>query len=159
VSVYVVDASVAAKWYLEEEHTEAALCVLNNGNSLHAPDFLLLEMDSVLWKNIRCGNIAGSDGDDIRAALRACSIQYHRFDVLRDQAYSIARRTGCTVYDCLYVALAADLGEKLVTADRRLCGRLAGGPFTDHVLWVEDIGREETPARVRDARGRRRRRR
>jgi len=32
----------------------------------------------------------------------------------------LAAQSGCTAYDCEFVALAADLGTRLVTADRRV---------------------------------------
>ena len=50
MSLYVVDASVAAKWFIEEVHAEAALALLRESNRLHAPDFLLVEMDGLLCK-------------------------------------------------------------------------------------------------------------
>jgi predicted nucleic acid-binding protein len=45
MSVYVVDASVAAKWFFEEAYSEDASRPLHAKYRLHAPDFLLLELD------------------------------------------------------------------------------------------------------------------
>ncbi len=101
MSTYVVDASVAAKWFFKEDHTEAALRVLGGGDQLHAPDFFLLEMDNVLCKHVRRGDITFADGDNIRATLRTSDMCYHPFDPPQDHAYAIASRTGCTVYDCV----------------------------------------------------------
>ncbi len=50
MSIYVVDASVAAKWFLEEDYTTEAFRLLALGNTLHAPDFMLLDIDHVLCK-------------------------------------------------------------------------------------------------------------
>ena len=36
---------------------------------------------------------------------------------------SLATQTGCSAYDCEYVALAQDLGVTLVTADRKLASK------------------------------------
>lgn len=41
----IVDASIAAKWFLEEDLSDAARRVLRRGNNLYAPDFLLLESE------------------------------------------------------------------------------------------------------------------
>jgi predicted nucleic acid-binding protein len=42
------------------------------------------------------------------------------------EAMAIALRRGCSVYDCLYLALADRIDGRLVTADRRLVNALAG---------------------------------
>jgi len=141
LSVYVVDASVAAKWFARERHAESSLGLLSEGNRLHAPDFFVLEMDSVLCKWIRRGVIAEAEGDEIRSALERLPIQKHPFSVLRDSAYRIANRTGRGLYDCLYVALAALVGGPMVTADRSLYEGIRKGRLAEHVLWVGNLER------------------
>jgi predicted nucleic acid-binding protein len=46
------------------------------------------------------------------------------YPLLRN-AYTIATRFQCTVYDSIYVALAVVSGQPLVTADERLANALA----------------------------------
>lgn len=140
MSVYIVDASIAAKWFVEEEFADAALRLFDDANQLHAPDFLLLEMDSVLCKWIRRGTITVMDASDIRTALRQYPIHTHSFLGLLDPAYAIANQTGRSIYDCLYVVLATLLDGQMVTADRGLYDGLADGPLAEHVVWVDDIG-------------------
>lgn len=139
MNIYIVDASVSGKWFVKEDHTESALSLLGVGNQLHAPDFFLLEMDSVFCKWIRRGIVTAKEAGDIRAALRECPIRHHPFLTFLDSAYAIANRTRCSVYDCLYIALAVLLKGKMVTADRRLYDGLAKGQFAKYVLWVKDI--------------------
>lgn len=139
MSLFVVDASVAAKWFIEEEHGEAALSVLDKNNQLHAPDFLLMEMDSIICKWIRRGAVSPQEGIDVRDALRRYPIQRHSFMPFLDSAFAIANQTGKSIYDCLYIALAALLKGRMVTADRRLYDGLKSGPFKEHVVWVADI--------------------
>jgi len=139
MSVFVVDASVAAKWFFNEEDAVNALSVLHEGNQLHAPDFLRLEMDSILCKWVRRGTVGAADARDIRDTFRRYPIEYHPFASLQDSAYAIATQAGRSVYDCLYVALAALLKAKMVTADRRLHDALKDGPFKRHVVWVGDV--------------------
>ena len=62
MSTYVVDASVAAKWFIEEEHTAAARSVLDQRNDLHVPDIFLVETDSIVCKWVRRGIITAVDG-------------------------------------------------------------------------------------------------
>jgi predicted nucleic acid-binding protein len=44
-----------------------------------------------------------------------------------------------TVYDCMYLALAVQLGGKMVTADERLFASLAGTPRATSIQLVQDI--------------------
>ena len=139
MSILIVDASVAVKWFIEEDHADAALSLLNERHQLHAPDFLLLEGDSVLCKWARLKLISLAEGDDIREALRRYPIHTHEFTTLLDSAYTIANETQASVYDCLYVALAALLKGKVITADQKLCELMAGGPFAEYVTWLEHL--------------------
>ena len=154
---YVVDASVAVKWFFREVHRDAALRVLSNEPPLRAPDFLLLETDNVFCTRVRQGDITREQGERMRAAMRSYAIRYVGQASLLDRAYRIATSTGRSAYDCLYVALAVDLGGQVVTADRRLYNGLAATAYADHVAWVEDVGGAETQPKRRDAKGKRRR--
>lgn len=138
MSVIVVDASVAAKWFVEEEFSAAAFEILDESNQLHAPDFMLLEMDSILCKWGRRGLVTPSEASGVRDALRRYPIQLHSFTSFLDPAFAIAVQTGQTIYDCLYIALASLLDARTVTADRRLYQGLANGPFADYVVWIEE---------------------
>lgn len=139
MSVFIVDASVAAKWFIEEEYSEAALSVLEEANQLHAPDFLLLEMDSIICKWTRRGAVTIEEGGDLRESLRRYPIQHHSFVTFLDSAFAIANQTGQSIYDCLYVALAALLKGRMVTADRRLYEVMKKGRFKKLIVWVGDI--------------------
>ncbi|KKK99010.1 hypothetical protein LCGC14_2637010, partial [marine sediment metagenome] len=61
MSAYVVDASVAAKWFAEETYADDARRILHADNQLHAPELFLLEMDSVLCKWVRRGVVNESE--------------------------------------------------------------------------------------------------
>ncbi len=139
MSILVIDASVAAKWFTEDEYAEEALRLLGGEYLLHAPDFFMLEMDSVFCKWMRRDIINEDDAELVRTTLRQLPVQKHPFAPLQDSAYMISIRTGQSVYDCLYVALAALLKGKMVTADRKLYHGLRNGPFKKHLVWVEDV--------------------
>ena len=140
MSAYVVDASVAAKWFLEEELTDHARRVLRPGNRLYAPDFFLLEIDSLFCRRVRRRDISATEAEDARARLRLLPIEYHGFGTLRDRAFEMAVRTRRSPYDCLYVVLAILLDGQMVTADSRFYTAMAGGPFSDRIIWVADVG-------------------
>lgn len=139
MTIRVIDASVAAKWFLDEVFCDESRGVLRSRCSLHAPDFLLLEMDSVFLKRIRRGDITPDDADAARLMLRQLPIKCHAFNAFLDRAYEIAGLTGESIYDSLYVALALLLDSQVITADRRLYDGLRNGPFKKHLIWIEDV--------------------
>jgi len=138
VSSFVIDASVALKWFTEEEYSEAALRFLDPHIDLHAPDFFFLETDNVICKWIRRGFITEREGRDVRTAVRRIPIRQYPFPNLLDPAFRIANITKRSLYDCLYVSLAVFLDAMVVTADRRLFEGLSGGTFKGQVMWVEE---------------------
>ena len=140
---YVLDASVAAKWFTDEEHAEAAARLLREDVTLWAPDFFVLEMDNLTCKWIRRGQISTDQGREVRSVLDDCRIHYCPCHVLRDLAWDIANTTQRAFYDALYVALALFLEIKVVTADHRLYASLAQGPFLKSLLWIGDIDGEQ----------------
>jgi predicted nucleic acid-binding protein len=59
--------------------------------------------------------------------------------LLMPLALEIACGENRTVYDSLYLAAAIALQSSLVTADAKFYRALSKGPFSAHVVWVEDI--------------------
>jgi predicted nucleic acid-binding protein len=139
LSLYVIDASVAAKWFLPEQLSEAAIPLRKKEHELYVPGFFFLEMHNLLLKRIRRKEISNHTADLIRKDLRQHPFLIHSDRTLQDIAYPIAHKSGCSFYDGLYLALAIHLGSKMVTADRRLYNGLAHGPFLKNILWVEDL--------------------
>jgi predicted nucleic acid-binding protein len=107
MTVCVADSSVAIKWYVLETHQGEALRVRASGVSLHTPDFVNVEMAAILWKKIRKGELTRLDADDIlNDFIGLASVIWHPFEPLVVPALDLAHRSGRTVYDCLYLALA-----------------------------------------------------
>jgi len=139
LSLYIVDASVAAKWFIEEPFAEAALKLAAGSHQLHVPDFFRLEMDSLFCKWIRHGLITEADASNLRSVLRQIPLRQHPFESLQDSAFAIANQTRRSIYDCLYLALAVSLGGRMVTADRRFYRGLAPGPLSNHIAWIGEL--------------------
>lgn len=136
---YIVDASVAAKWYFQEEHTELAEILFEEGHHLLAPDFLHVEVAAIVWKRIRKAEVELVAAGEILTELAQIPIDLESAPVLVPDALSLALRTGRTIYDCLYLALAVREGCPLVTADRRFYNSLQSGPLSQHLLWIGDL--------------------
>ncbi|HKA08224.1 MAG TPA: type II toxin-antitoxin system VapC family toxin [Gemmataceae bacterium] len=140
MTALVVDSSVAIKWYVPEALAAEALQVRDGAAPLHAPDFLEVEVAAIVWKKIRRGAMTRLVGDGILADLPALGIiTYHATRPLVTPAFDLADRTGRTVYDCPYLALAAQLGGVMVTADEKLVNSLAGTPWAASILRLPDV--------------------
>ena len=136
---FVVDASVAAKWFADEPHSGQALRLLESGDRLYAPDFLLLEMDSLACKWMRRGLVSAKEAKEFRRVLRLQNIRYHPAASLAAPAFEIASATQRSFYDCLYLALAVALKAPMVTADKRLFRAISASPLAEHILWIGDL--------------------
>ncbi len=134
-----IDASVAVKWYLPEEHSTEAHRLLTSTTILCAPDLLLAEMGNVFWKRVRRGEIPAGKFAECLRAMRYVPLEIVPSTEIIEKALALAVETGRTVYDCLYLATAIQRGVKLVTADRKFYDALKGGPYGSHLLRVEDL--------------------
>jgi predicted nucleic acid-binding protein len=140
VSRFVVDASVAIKWYLPEPHDDCAARLRREGTDLDAPDLLYAEIGNTLWKRVRRGELTTRRAGGIVDAVSRLPIEIHPSRLLAGAALQIACSTGLTVYDSLYLASALLTDGRLVTADRRLFeAARRKAPLRNKVLWVEDI--------------------
>jgi predicted nucleic acid-binding protein len=125
----VVDASVAARWFLHMERREAALALLTSDERIIAPDFTLVELANTAWKANAFG---GVPTDTITDFVKRSSQLFHELipsSELKDRALEIALALKHPAYDCFYLALAEQRDCKLVTADDRLVRRCANTPY------------------------------
>jgi predicted nucleic acid-binding protein len=132
VSLIVLDASVAVKWFLpESDETLAAeaLALLDrygkNEIQIIVPDLFWVEFGSVLWKAIRRGHFPKVSADAALSSLSRFSFPTFPSLQLLERAFQIAATYERTVYDSLYVALAVQTNSQLITADERLANSLA----------------------------------
>lgn len=126
----VVDASVAVKWYLEEPDADAEQQLAAAESDLIAPDLITAEVGNVLWTRLRTGEITREQAQAIAIALpRAFAVLTPSAELLAS-ALAIATALDHPIYDCLYLALADRSDASLVTADRRLFGRIQSTTWT-----------------------------
>ncbi len=65
----VVDASVAVKWLIAEDGSDAAALLLMDGDDLHAPRLMASEVANALWCKIRKGEVERGQVDVLTAAV------------------------------------------------------------------------------------------
>jgi predicted nucleic acid-binding protein len=141
---YIVDASVAFKWYLVEEDNEIAgrilLAAQRKEVSLFAPDLLAIEVANIAWKRYRRDELSAEEACGVADDILGAPIAYIGSETLLHHATDLATRFGCTVYDSLYLALAEAYDAVLVTADRRLCEKVPAERRAGRVRLLEEIG-------------------
>ena len=120
----VVDASLAFKWLVREEHTDKALAILrlwhNEEVTPAAPHLLPFEVSNALHKRVTRGELSVWAGVDLIGNLLTSQIELHQPWNLHGKALEIASRFGqAAAYDAHYLALAESLGCNLWTADEK----------------------------------------
>jgi len=130
---WVIDASVAAKWYLRDEaNLEQADAVQNAHDRgdvvLTAPRFFSYEVLAVIRNAIAARHITPADAARFSqqfVASEFVTAPESESDLFLLRAHRLSLRYGCSFYDALYLELAEELGWRFLTAERRLTQLLA----------------------------------
>ena len=118
----VVDASVIAKWFLEEEYSEHALKLRNDYIEGHitivVPSLLEYEVLNALKYS---GMYSREELEKIGVSLNKYGFEtYNLQGRFKGEAVRVSSEADVTIYDASYVALARTLKTKLYTADEEL---------------------------------------
>ena len=129
---FVLDASVAAKWMLPAKgellRPEAyRLLDAYGAGELNfvVPDIFWAECGNVVWKAVRQQRFEQTAAEQAILWLTGRNLPTVPTVGLLHQAVIIAFDFTRSVYDGLYVALAAQTKKELITADERLANALA----------------------------------
>jgi len=138
---YILDCSVAAKWYLlDEEEVDVAQLIqakLGKGTlELHAPELLRYEVGNVLSKAHRSSRPRLSRMESERAFDNFChlNITFHSLGPSAlQEAFSFANRFHRNYYDSCYLWLAEKLDCPWLTAEKKFRGPFPLGFPKDRV--------------------------
>jgi len=115
----VIDASVAAKWFNNEEYSGEAAALkqayVDGIVELAAPIHLVYEVGNSIWKNRQLGIKDASRAVSLLLELGLNLVEPSADDLRR--VMEIARERNITFYDALYIQAAEKYGVKLITAD------------------------------------------
>jgi predicted nucleic acid-binding protein len=117
--VIVADTNLIAYLLVDGPFTKEARAVYEKDNDWVAPSLWRSEFRNVLVLSLRRGVMTFTESLEV---MEDADLLMEGKD--RDSASSrilrLAADSGCSAYDCEFVALAQDLGVPLVTADRAL---------------------------------------
>lgn len=128
----VVDASVALKWVVDEEGSEAAAALATL--DLCSPELFLAESANALWAKRRRGELTASEAAERMRLLRIAPVELIPLEDLVEAAILLALRLGHPVYDCFYIAVALQRGGIVVTADTRFFEAAQRDKDTAHLV-------------------------
>jgi len=135
----IVDASVALKWYLDDEpHLEEARAVVASGEALIAPDLVVAEVCNAVWLGVRAGRIGNHQMQAIARSLPRYFDVLVAGAILAERSVAIAEALDYPVYDCFYLALSEARGVRLVTDDSRLLAKLRGSSWAAKTVALAD---------------------
>jgi len=120
----VLDASAVVKWFVEEEESNEMRKIrdlyLKGKVTVYVPSLLFVEFANALR------SVKGLTLTDVVNAVKALNLLrlnvVSDLDIL-DRAVELAFKTGITVYDAIYVALAKITNSKLITYDTELLNK------------------------------------
>ena len=116
----VIDASVAVKWFIEEDRSRDALRILNAGIDLIAPSSILYEIFHTLWDASRTRRLPAKRLPELAEIVPTPFAALTPIAHLYETAAAIAQSHPLAIYDCAYVALAQREHVELITADERM---------------------------------------
>jgi predicted nucleic acid-binding protein len=125
----VVDASVALKWFIEEDGSEPTARLLTGHNAPIAPDLIIAEVCNAGWKAVRAGSMTPMQHNHATARMALAFDELVPLAGLAPSAVALSRLLNHPVYDCFYLVLARERDAQMVTADRRLIRQLNGTPW------------------------------
>lgn len=125
----VVDASLVAKWFLNEHDTFQALVLRNQWAEaqirLHAPTLLASELANLLHRRAAHGSLVYTDAYDILTTVLGGLVAFDGDPALSVRALDIAHRFNLSAaYDAHYLALAERDALPMWTADERFYNSL-----------------------------------
>ena len=122
--VVIVDASLAVKWLVREEHSDGARAIsrswASEGTRTAAPSLMPVEVANALHRRVVRGELAADDAARLLENLLASRIELREPPSIHVRALEVASELAQgAVYDSHYLALAQIFDCDLWTADEK----------------------------------------
>ena len=115
----VVDTNVLAYLYLPSEHSKQAEALFAHDPAWAAPKLWRSEFRNLLAGFLRRKALTFDQACGIQAEAESL-MEGSEFEVDSRSVLELVQGSDCSAYDCEFIALAAKLGTKLVTLDKKL---------------------------------------
>jgi predicted nucleic acid-binding protein len=96
----VIDASVAHKWFVEEDGTPQAAAILTGTDLLVAPELIVAEVCNAGWRAVRAGTMRPEQHDHAAARLALAFDKLLPSALLAERAVALSWALLQPVYDC-----------------------------------------------------------
>ena len=116
----VIDASVAVKWFIDEDRSADAQRLLAADADLIAPASIIYEIFHALWDAARTRRLPANRLPEFADVLPTPFAHLVPVEHLYAAAAALAQSNNLAIYDCAYVALAQREHAELITADERM---------------------------------------
>ncbi len=129
----VVDTHIIVHLHLTGEYSPQACALLEKDPGWAAPLLWRSEFRNVLKAYLRRNFLTLEQAYQIMdSALQ--TLRGREYLVSSERVLSLAAVSGCSAYDCEFVALAQDLGLRLVTLDREIATC-----FPETAVWLQEF--------------------
>ena len=128
----VVDTNVIAYLFIPGQNSADSEALLKKDPIWHAPGLWRSEFRNVLVQYLRRSYISFSQALQIMSKAEQL-MKGREYEVNSVHVIEISDNSSCSAYDSEYVALARDLGTKLVTTDQKIIRQ-----FPDEVCSIKD---------------------
>lgn len=133
MSIPIIDACVAIKWFIPENNFEKAGDILKSHNKMIAPDLFLIEFDSIVTKKVRQRLIEPIDAFKMRELIRSLPFEIIQYPVISKVAFELSLNLPITQNDACYLAAAIEFEQSVITADERFFKGMKNTPFERYV--------------------------
>ena len=136
--IFIVDTSVAVKWFIKEDLHEQAIALPELGHELVAPSLIFVEVANVLRRRVRLGHISNEQAARSVSNLAGAFKHIVPVEDLVDTAFSQSAQLDHSVYDVVYLVCALERpGSILVTSDAKFEAKARAAGFGEKVLSLE----------------------
>lgn len=142
MSDFIVDASVAVKWFVAETDSLVADELSASNHRLFAPRLIVPEVANALSRKVLAGLMSTGEACSYLRSLPQYFDDVLAVDALIEPALENACMLRHPIYDLIYLEAARHLEARLITADRRFVAKIAGTDFSRHVRLLSDWRQE-----------------
>ena len=137
--IFVVDSSVAVKWFVDERRHQVAKRLILGAERMSAPEWFYAEVINALWRKARAGEVTNGQ---VLAAIHELPhrVEFSACDEgLMKTAFELAQQLEHSIYDCVFLALALRTENAvLVTDDDRFAEKAVSRGYADKLRLLSD---------------------